>query len=120
MRAVSVKQEARKVEYLVVELGVFGNHAWILTQEAQCSLGRFGLDWHILAERSSYGRGRLNTRPARQNRRATREKSFHDFHDRIYRSCQRARLGDTPVTRRKCRARWLWSENPTARAISDN
>src|SRR6266404_204104 len=120
MRAVSVNQEARKVEYSVVELGVFGNHAWILTQEVQCGLGRFGLDWHVLAERSSYGRGRSNTRSAEQNRRAIREKSFQDFCDRTYRSCQRARLGDTPVRRRKCRARWLWSENPTARAISDN
>src|SRR4029077_16828893 len=100
--------------------GVFRNHAWILTLGGQCGLERIGLDWHVLAQRSSYESGGLNTRPAGANRRAIREKSFQDFSNRTYRSCQRARLGDTPVSRRKCRERWLWSENPTARAISDN
>ena len=28
--------------------------------------------------------------------------------------------GDIPAHRRKCLARWLWSEKPVARAISDN
>src|SRR6185295_13141007 len=39
---------------------------------------------------------------------------------RIDASVQRTWLGDTPAHRRKCRARWLWSEKPVARAISDN
>src|ERR1700739_1937889 len=36
-----------------------------------------------------------------------------------YQDQRRARLGGTPVSRRKCRARWLWSEKPAARAICD-
>src|SRR5580692_12158658 len=35
-------------------------------------------------------------------------------------SVQRSWRGDIPAHRRKCRARWLWSEKPVARAISDN
>src|SRR5437899_1058169 len=36
-----------------------------------------------------------------------------------YRCSQRATLGDMPVIRRKCLAKWLWSENPADSAISD-
>jgi hypothetical protein len=36
-----------------------------------------------------------------------------------YRCSQRTTLGDMPVIRRKCLARWLWSENPADSAISD-
>jgi len=35
----------------------------------------------------------------------------------IYRCSQRTTLGDIPVIRRKCLARWLWSENPADSAI---
>jgi hypothetical protein len=35
-------------------------------------------------------------------------------------SVQRTWRGDIPAHRRKCRERWLWSEKPVARAISDN
>jgi len=38
---------------------------------------------------------------------------------RPYRCSQRTTLGDIPVIRRKCLAKWLWSENPDDRAISD-
>ena len=36
-----------------------------------------------------------------------------------YRCSQRTTLGDMPVIRRKCLAKWLWSENPADSAISD-
>ena len=36
-----------------------------------------------------------------------------------YRCSHRTMLGDAPVIRRKCLARWLWSENPADSAISD-
>jgi hypothetical protein len=36
-----------------------------------------------------------------------------------YRCSQRTTLGDMPVIRRKCLAKWLWSENPADNAISD-
>src|ERR1700740_946781 len=36
-----------------------------------------------------------------------------------YRCSQRTTLGETPVIRRKCLAKWLWSENPADSAISD-
>jgi hypothetical protein len=35
-----------------------------------------------------------------------------------YRCSQRTTLGDMPVIRRKCRAKWLWSANPADSAIS--
>src|SRR5215467_6640601 len=39
--------------------------------------------------------------------------------DKTYRCSQRTTLGDMPVIRRKCLAKWLWSENPAESAISD-
>jgi hypothetical protein len=42
-----------------------------------------------------------------------------ETNEMTYRCSQRTTLGDMPIRRRKCLAKWLWSENPADRAISD-
>src|SRR6266568_1666810 len=58
---------------------------------------------------------RPNSEAAKKSARSATE-----LNETIYRCSQRTTFGDIPVIRRKCLARWLWSENPADRAISDS
>ena len=80
MRASNERQPGRQqLRMLHRRTGCFPKSCVDSDRGGSCGLERIGLDWHVLAQRSSYGGGRLNTRPVRVNRRAIREKSFQDF-----------------------------------------
>jgi len=68
----------------------------------------------LLAQVKSGHLNRLNPKVAE------RSKCFEaPSGETTYRCSQRTTLGDMPVIRRKCLAKWLWSENPADSAISD-